>query len=160
MEELLGDDAKVLRDGIHGASTQYHDSLLWDHTQVCSIHQSVYMTAPVELETNMHHASALYVGPACGNPLTQVLALTPCLGAIAGGLHCRLHHVTYVPASWPSVLFLHDPGVTLQHVNIAPLLQAVIPKGVRVVHVPDSILTEKGTDSLGCALGHRLSGPN
>lgn len=31
---LLEDDAAILREGIHGASTRYEESFLWDHTQV------------------------------------------------------------------------------------------------------------------------------
>ena len=68
-QSLLGDDAAILRDGIHGASTEYEELFLWDHTQV-----RFYAPIPGEdTYSNIHHASAQDVEPPCGNPLTQVV---------------------------------------------------------------------------------------
>lgn len=104
------------------------------------MHQFVYMTAPEDTYSNIHHASAQYVEPSCGAAHASPCAVMPCLGAIAGGKHCRLHHTVYVNhlPGFPHESWLRDPDVTLQHVSNAPLLQAVIPKGVRVLHVPES----------------------
>lgn len=122
---------------------------------------SCIWTAPEEINLNTHHASAQYVGPSCENPLTQILvqschASELLLEASIAGFSMSFN-LNQLPGLTHEAS-LHNPDVTLQHVNITPLLQAVIPKGVRVVHVPESTLTEKGTDTLGCALGHRLSG--